>query len=200
MAFSEDEIDRIREDCLKDKDNPRALMILVAIETGLRAGELPALLKTDDLGDYLHVHRQQLKDKDDNGQIYYYDVSYTKDERLHPHNGRFVPITPACREALDLAKSLSGNNEHIFYNKKGLPIQRDSYAQSLHRRCVKLDTGPKHNHAFRVAFNSRMINLDIGAADRALILGHEVQTNETHYSVTDKRHLGDLRDRLLGNN
>ncbi len=34
---------------------------------------------------------------------------------------------------------------------------------------------------------TKMIELGFSAADRALILGHEVQTNETHYSLTDKR-------------
>ena len=55
-----------------------------------------------------------------------------------------------------------------------------------------------HNHAFRVAFNSRLIGLGFSSADRALILGHEVQTNEANYSVTDKRHLADLHKKLTG--
>ena len=49
-----------------------------------------------------------------------------------------------------------------------------------------------------MAFNSRLIKLGFSSADRALILGHEVQTNEAHYSVTDKRHLADLHKKLTG--
>jgi hypothetical protein len=48
-----------------------------------------------------------------------------------------------------------------------------------------------------MAFNSRLIELDFSASDRALILGHQVQTNETHYSLTDKRRLGMIKERLM---
>ena len=198
--FSEDELLKIREDCWKETKNPRALMTLVSSETGLRAGELPALLKSDDCGDYLHVHRQQLLDKNEDGNLIYPEVEYTKDERMHPHNGRLVPITPECRKALDLAKELCGESEYIFHDKKGSPIRRDSYMQNLLRRCRRLGVGPTHNHAFRVAFNSRLIELGLSAADRALILGHEVQTNEAHYSVSDKRRIGSIMERMSEKN
>ena len=197
-AFSQEEIQKIREDCLKDTANPRALMTLVAIETGERAGELSAMLKADDKYEYLHVHRQQIKEAEKGKKQQIYDVTYTKDERFRPHNGRLIPITPECRNALELAKALPGESKYLFHDENGDPITRDSYVQNLRRRCNKLKTGPTHNHAFRVAFNSRLIELGFNAADRALILGHEVQTNEAHYSVTDKRHLEDLRMRLNG--
>lgn len=38
--------------------------------------------------------------------------------------------------------------------------------------------------------------MGFSASDRALILGHEVQTNEAHYSLTDKRKLNDIKKRL----
>ena len=195
--FSDEEILKIKENCLKETTSPRALMTLLSIETGLRAGELVALQKSDDLGDYLHVHRQQVKRRDDDGHQVFCDLEYTKDERFHPHNGRLVPITSDCRKVLDLAGALPGQSNYIFHDKKGFPIQRDSYIQNLGRRCRRLNISCTHNHAFRVAFNSRLISLDFSSADRALILGHEVQTNETHYSVTDKRHLADLRNKLI---
>ena len=47
-----------------------------------------------------------------------------------------------------------------------------------------------------MAFNSKLIELGFSASDRALILGHEVQTNEAHYSLTDKRRLYDIKDRF----
>lgn len=99
---------------------------------------------------------------------------------------------------MDLAKALPGKSKYLFHDEDGNPITRDSYIQNLRRRCKRLKTGPTHNHAFWVAFNGRLIDLGFSAADRALILGHEVQTNESHYSVTDKRHLEDIHKRLTG--
>lgn len=159
-----------------------------------------SLRHTDDLGDFLHVHRQQRKEKDNNGHQFFYELSYTKDERRHPHNGRFVPIIPELRKVLDHANALPGESEYIFHDKKGNPLQADSYEQNLRRRCKRLNISTSNNHAFRIAFNSKLIELDFSAAERALILGHEVQTNENHYSVTDKRQLDDIRNRMISGN
>ena len=112
-----------------------------------------------------------------------------------------VSITGARRTLIGYVfqeEALPGNSEYIFHDKKGSPIQRDSYIQNLGRRCKRLNINCTHNHAFRVAFNSRLIGLGFSSADRALILGHEVQTNEANYSVTDKRHLADLHKKLTG--
>ena len=123
-----------------------------------------------------------------------------KDERRHPHNGRLVPITPELREVLNHANTLPGESEYIFHDKKGGPLQADSYEQNLRRRCKRLEISTSNNHAFRIAYNSKLIELGFSAAERALILGHEVQTNENSYSVTDKRQLVDIRNRLIGKN
>ena len=75
-------------------------------------------------------------------------------------------------------------------------IPTDGYAQNLRKRCRLLGCIQTNNHAFRMALNSRLIELGFSASDRALILGHEVQTNEAHYSLTDKRRLNTIKDRL----
>ncbi len=195
--FSEEEIEKIREEAVKTPKNPRSLMVLVSIETGLRAGELAALHKDDIEGAYLHVHRQQRKEPDENGHERVYEVPYTKDERMHPHDGRMVPITKACREALDLALELPGDSEYLFHDNDSEMINKVSYNRYLFRLCRRLGIKATNNHAFRIAFNSRMIDLGFNSAERALILGHEVQTNELHYSVTDKRRLEKLKNMLV---
>ena len=199
-AFSKKELESIRQDCMMHLKDPFALMTLASSYSGLRAGELPVLRKSDDLGDFLHVHRQQRKEKDNNGHQFFYELPHTKDERRHPHNGRLVPITPELREVLNYANTLPGESEYIFHDKKGGPLQADSYEQNLRRRCKRLEISTSNNHAFRIAYNSKLIELGFSAAERALILGHEVQTNENIYSVTDKRQLFDIRNRLIGNN
>ena len=83
--FSEEEIERIRAYAEKNLENPRALMILMAIETGMRAGELAALHKEDVYEEFIHVHRQQIRETDTEGHEIIYEVGYTKDERMHPH-------------------------------------------------------------------------------------------------------------------
>ena len=76
-------------------------------------------------------------------------------------------------------------------------ISKDSYERNLRKRCKRLGTLPRNNHAFRIAFNSRLIELGFSASDRALILRHEVQANGAHYSLTDKRRLDEIKKRLI---
>ena len=195
-AFSEAELEQIRQDAWKEYTNPRALMALMAMETGLRAGELSALHKSDIKADYIHVHRQQCK-KSADGKLEFFEVAYTKDERMHPHDGRYVPITDACRKVIFAALNLPGESEYLFH-EDGQIIAKDSYARNLLRRCRRLGIMTTNNHAFRMAFNSRMIGLGLNSADRAMVLGHAVQTNETVYSLTDKRRLAAIKGCFQG--
>lgn len=194
-AFSAEDLAKLDADARRNLDDPRALMVLLAKETGMRVGEMPALHMDDIKDGFIHVHRQQIRGKK-NGHQYFYEVGYTKDERKHPHGGRYVPITPACAEILKLIEHLPGDSEYLFHDKKGNFISKDSYEQNLRRRCKRLGIVTQNNHAFRIAFNSRLIGLGFNPADRALILGHAVETNERNYSVSDNRRRYEILDRL----
>lgn len=187
--FSAEEIAMLREIAMQNATNPRALMMLLASYTAMRSGELAAIRWADVKGDYLHIHRQQRKD----GNAYS-DVLYTKNERKHPRDGRPFPITPAIRDVLTLAQELAGTSEYLFHDADGNPIRKDSYQLYLKRHARRLKIKATNNHAFRYAVNSHLIELGFSSADRALLLGHTVQTNETVYSITDNRRLDHISD------
>ncbi len=196
-AFSAEELVLLTADAENHLDNPRVLMSLLAKETGMRVGELAALHVEDVTEDYIHVHRQQVKESEGNHHHKLIEVGYTKDERMHPHNGRFIPITEEARRVIKIARDIPGDSPYLFHEKNcSKMIPTDGYIQNLRYRCRRLGCVPTNNHAFRMAFNSRLIELGFSASDRALILGHEVQTNEAHYSLTDKRRLNDIKERL----
>lgn len=111
--FSEEELEMLKRHAEQKTDNARALMMLLAMETGMRAGELAALHKTDVKEKFIHVHRQQRRDHDEMGHEIIVEVGYTKDERMHPHNGRMIPITEASEKVLKQALALPGD---------GLPV------------------------------------------------------------------------------
>ncbi len=195
-AFSEVECAKLRQDSMQHPQNPRSLMRLFAMATGMRAGELSALLWADVLDNFIHVHRQQVLDRSSGHQAFH-DVEYTKDERKHPHDGRYIPRTPEIDEVLELAKKLVGASVYVFHDKAGEPVAKTSYELHLRRACDRLGIETSNNHAFRIAYNSKLIEKGLSPADRALILGHAVQTNEHHYSVSDKRRLDEIREKLL---
>ena len=125
------------------------------------------------------------------------EVPYTKDERLHPHDGRRFPLTEKARKVLELASAIEGQSDYVFHDKgKSDMVTTDSYNLNLRKRCKRLGCIPTNNHAFRMALNGRLIQLGLCASDRALLLGHEVQTNEDNYSLTDNRNLENIRKRI----
>ena len=199
-SFSDEEIDKLRSYCLEDRQNPHAVMMLVAMETGMRAGELAALKKTDVDANYIRVHRQQLLVFDDESckKRYQRYVEYTKNEKANPKGGRLIPITEECQKALEIAYELPGESEYVFHHADGRPALKDSYGYYLRRRCKALGIKTSHNHAFRVAFNARLIEAGVDCNERCLVLGHSMQTNERHYSFSDRRKVEDVRNKLNG--
>jgi len=192
-AFSSEELTKLSNDAENHLDNPRVLMALLAQETGMRVGELTALHKEDIDDRFIHVNRQQIKDGNE-----IKEVPYTKDERLHPHNGRYIPLTEEAKRIINLANNISGESLYLFHDSNNPDmVTKDSYILNLRRRCRRLGCIPTNNHAFRMAFNSRLIEMGFSSSDRALILGHEVQTNEAHYSLTDSRRLEDISKKFL---
>lgn len=47
-----------------------------------------------------------------------------------------------------------------------------------------------------MAFNARLIEVGVDGNERCLVLGHSMQTNERHYSFSDKRRVDDVRNKL----
>lgn len=196
-AFTTKEIQLLKEDALQNRNNPRALMSLLAANTGMRCAELSALRWEDISDDFIHIHRQQVIKHSGKGNRKIYEVQYTKDERQHPHDGRWFPITDKIAEILTMARALDGNSIYVFHSGSQW-VNKDGYAQYLKKHCRKLGISTTNNHAFRMSLNSRMIDEGYEPRTRALLLGHSIETNERHYSLSDKRTLFDIRERMIG--
>ncbi len=197
--FTEDEIALIREDMLKNLSNPKALIVLFNIETGMRADEPVALHREDVHDGYIEIHRQQIKHVEFTPPTYE-DVDYTKDTRTKHASGRRFPITPAIQEVLDLAAALPGESIYVFHNMDGTMVTKDSYEQYLRRHCQRLGLKVTNNHAFRKALNNNvLIPLGIPSNERAALLGHTTRTNEQNYSLRRDVQLSSMREKLAEN-
>ena len=51
-----------------------------------------------------------------------------------------------------------------------------------------------------MALNSRLIDANCAARDRSLVLGHSIQTNEKHYSFSDRRKAERIKEILNQHN
>jgi len=165
--------------------------ILLSIETGMRAAELPALKWSDIKGNYIHIHSQQLSKRRKGGKEYYY-ADWTKDERGKSRGGRKFPLTKGVRNLLDELKILQKirgiHSEFVFCKADGEWIKTDSYETFLRRLLKSMGYSITNNHAFRMTLNSNILagKLDLPVAKRAELLGHSVETNLAYYTYATK--------------
>lgn len=197
--FTLEEIQVIKDENLKileKKYDPYAFAILLSIETGMRIGEIPALHWEDIKENSIHIFRQQ-KYCQGEKENKFVELLYTKDERTHPHNGRFFPMTNNIKELLNniqsKQKELNIHSEYIFCNKKGEWISKRCLETRVEKCCRKIGYKVTNNHAFRMSLNSNvLIPLGIPVQQRAYILGHSVETNLRHYTYTHTNYLDDI--------
>lgn len=181
-----------------------AFVVKLAIETGMRVAELCSLKKSDVTEEYIHIHSQQLYERQKGGKKYIY-ADYTKDEKGISNGGRYFPITPKIKSILEANEKcqtdLGLTPEYVFCNYDGDWIKSDAYETFLRRMMKSLNMPVTNNHAFRMSLNSNVfIPLGINVADRAALLGHSIETNLKHYSFARKDNLSEIRDILSGNN
>lgn len=174
--------------------------ILLSIETGMRAGELPSLKWSDIKENYIHIHSQQLYNKQPGGKEYYY-ANWTKNEKhLSPdqRDGRKFPLTNAIKDILfelkELQTSMGIKSDYVFCHENGEWIKTDAYETCLRRIMKSLGFSVTNNHAFRMSLNSNIFikKYNLPVTERARLLGHSVETNLIHYSYAGKDNLDDL--------
>ena len=204
--FSENELDTIKQTvrsymkCKRyDGYFVNGYAILLSIETGMRAGELPALKWSDVHDNYIHIHSQQLSNKRDGGKEYYY-ADWTKDEKGISRGGRKFPLTKAIKDILDELKAVQESkmihSDFVFCNTDGEWIKTDAYITCLRRMLNSLGFEITNNHAFRMSLNSNVLagKLNLPVAKRAELLGHSVETNMAYYTYATKDDMDDLVD------
>ncbi len=200
--FTEEEITNIKEE-IRSEINAHeydiyGYAILFSIETGVRVAEIPPLRWEDISKKGIHIHRQQRIIKVKGKKRTFEELPFTKNERRHPKDGRYFPITKAIENILKELKfkqiELGIKSEFIFCNEDGNWIDKDIYAQRLRRFCRRMGLSITNNHAFRMSLNSNVfIPKRIPVTQRAYLLGHSVETNERFYSYMRTDSLEDIK-------
>ena len=106
-------------------------------------------------------------------------------------------MTDQIQQVLDLIQErIPMCEKGYLFHLNGVPISKDSYEQNLSRRCKRLGIPKGNNHAFRMALNSELIDLGFSTAERAVLLGHTVRTNEQVYSLAGTHRVRGIGKRL----
>lgn len=165
------------------KKNINAYTALIAIETGMRVGEIVALHWEDIQGGFIHVHRQQRRTNDVGKPTKYEEAPFTKNERGIPRGGRFVPISPALSEVLEELREKTGGVYVLSY--KGEWLKKENCNKFISRQLLKHGHKITGIHVFRRTLNSNVLyEAGLTGPERAAFLGHKPETNLRFYSYT----------------
>lgn len=84
---------RIRQEIDEKEYDIIGYAMLFSIETGVRVAEIPPLRWEDITDKGIHIHRQQRMTRIKGQPRTFEELPYTKNERKHPKDGRYYPVT-----------------------------------------------------------------------------------------------------------
>lgn len=153
------------------------LGILLAFETGLRAGELSSLKWSDFNGKTLSITKTEIRYRGDDGK-YVYAVSDTTKTAA---GEREVILSDNAIMLLKKIRSVNAFGEYIFM-RDGERIKAKGFTTKLVRMCKRLNITPKSAHKLRKTYATKLID---GGVDEWLVtdqLGHtDISTSKKYY-------------------
>lgn len=173
-VFSEEETEIIIAH-LKDHPSLIHLGMLLCFQTGLRVGELVALKFSDESNRTLHVQRQEIKYKDDDGKTVVEVVEYTKTEAGNRH----IILTDGAKETLKLMRKYS-DAEYIMQRDKR--IRCSTINHELYRVCKRCGLNPRSMHKIRKTYATTLIDAGVDDSITMEMMGHsDITTTRKFY-------------------
>lgn len=184
QVFKHSEVQMIKEE-LKNTNKLLELGILLALETGVRVGELCTLKRECIKGDYLLIQYSQHKCQRDGHFCYYVDAPKKGKERN-------VVLNPVAKEIIQKILSLH-NSEWLFPDKTDADqwIKAHCFDGAIRRVCKRLGIAPRSMHKLRKTYASYILsNAESGVTDKIAQsqLGHsDIETTRKcyYYNIYD---------------
>lgn len=157
--------------------------VILALQTGLRTGELAALKFSDIEGDILHVQRQEIKYKDnEKGKVIHEIVDYCKTEK----GDRYIYLTEKALATIKKIRLLNPFNEYMMF-ENGQRVQTNTFNDRLKLACNKLNIPVRTMHKLRKTYGTTLID---NGVDESLIMdqmGHkDITTTRKYYYYANK--------------
>lgn len=157
--------------------------VILALQTGLRTGELAALKFSDIEDDVLHVQRQEIKYKsDESGKLIHEIVEHCKTEM----GDRYIYLTDSALNTIRKIKLLNPFNEYMMY-EDGHRVQTNTFNDRLELACNKIGIPVRSMHKLRKTYGTTLID---NGVDESLIMqqmGHkDISTTRKYYYFANK--------------
>lgn len=172
QVFSDEEVEKIIKECLKD-NSLVSLGIALAFYTGLRRGELAALKHSDIQGNVMTVQRTTIYYKE-NGKSKFAIQEFTKGAE----GIRKVIMPPEAVEIFQKLRKMSFDQEYIFYGK----VKSGSFTNKLYRICDRLGIQRRSLHKARKTYATRLIDANVPESIIISQMGHtDISTTRGYY-------------------
>ena len=168
---------------LKDNSTLPNLALLLAFQTGIRAGELSTLKFSDVLKNSIHVQRTEVKYRDVKTNKYVHDIKeFPKSEA----GDRYVILTSSALETIKLIKDRNPVSDFMF-EINGRRILANTFNDYLRNACKRCNINMKSMHKIRRTYGTTLIDSGV---DESLIMeqmGHtDISTTKKFYYYSNK--------------
>lgn len=181
QVFNESEIPKVI-DYMIERNTLESLAIAFDFYSGLRSGELCAIRYDDFEGSILHIERQEIKEKDDNGICVYKIVDYTKTEA----GDRKVFIPPEGMNIIRMIRKLNPFGEYVF-ERNGYRLHANAFNKTLYNACDRLGIDRLSMHKIRKTYGTTLIDNGVDTSLIMTQMGHsDITTTQKYYYFSNK--------------
>lgn len=175
-VFMEHEIEMLENHFLTHKPNVVSYGIMLAFRTGLRVGELSALMWSDVTDHCLRICKTEVRYKEGNKTIH-----EVRDNAKTQAGNRYVLIDDRAMELIEEIRSLNPNGEYMF-EIDGKRVLGQAFTMKLNRACRTLGITPRSMHKCRKTYATNLINANVPESLIIAQMGHiDIKTTRQYY-------------------
>ena len=191
VVYTHDELNALLD--RTPEDHRLRFLIVLAIETGARIGELCALTYDD-----IDLNTEQITINKSLSEVAPLKVDGLVREKVNEitttksiDSVRTMPITPQIKKELAIHKKwhraemlrVGYRSDYVFTTKTGELYFPSNLRIALKRLCLKIDIEPKGWHAFRHTYGSDLAAAGVPIQDVCKLMGHSDITVTSKYYV-----------------
>ena len=182
QVFTKEEEHKIKNYIWAREPSLVELGVLLGFETGMRRGEIAALMKEDVDDLVLHVRRTEIKYKDENGKTAYAIRNSTKGR----DGCRDVILTDKAKVILHKARNLNPFGQYVF-EKNGVWIKGHSFTKRIQDICKMVGIRSRAMHKVRKTYATNLLNANVDDKIVEKQMGHtEIKTTKAYYYYNNR--------------